>query len=91
MKRHKKLIRALLEYAEENATGEGAPAPEIEGYSIVEVHYHIGLCAEEGWLKTKDATISTDVGQRFKIINLTARGHDKLDQSRKKLEWGVAK
>ena len=39
MQRHRKLIRAVLEYAEAHAVGVGVPPPEVEGHSVTEVNY----------------------------------------------------
>ena len=83
MERHRKLIRALLEYTESAATGLGSvPAPELDNYSAVQVHYHVGLCHEAGYVCVEDATNEGDDYQRFRISNLTWKGHEALSRLR---------
>ena len=50
MQRKMKLIRKLLEYAEISNTEERLPVPEFADYREAEVHYHLGLCEEAGYL-----------------------------------------
>ena len=52
MRRNMSLIKELLTYAEANATGVRLPAPTIRGFSETEVHYHLGLCDQAGYLKS---------------------------------------
>ena len=82
MRREQRLIRRLLEYAECTATGAALPVPEYDDYTAVVVHYHVGLCAQAGYLEVADVTNGADVGTRYSILNLTWKGHDKLDALR---------
>ena len=50
MRRHMKLIRMILEFAELNAKREPMPDPEFKDYTPEDVRYHIGLCREAGYL-----------------------------------------
>ncbi len=80
MRRQMKLICKLLAYAESNP-GEAAQAvPEIPGYSEAEVHDHVALCNEAGYLEVGRPGIYPQ-GRRFSsIIRLTWRGHDALQE-----------
>ena len=78
MKRNMKLIRKLLQYAEEKATGILIEAPEYRDYSDKEVHYHIGLCMEAGYLHA-NCKVAYDP-PRYLIRSLTWMGHEKLEQ-----------
>ena len=81
MKRHKSLIHKLLEYTEENAKGRSLDAPAIDGFNMCEVHYHIGLCVEAGFLHAKNITAPRlgDTYEKWEIINLTWKGHEIID------------
>ena len=74
MKRHKQLIRMILLYTEENATGRPLAEPHYEEYSREQIRYHIELCSQAGYLKIKKS------GKRARILSLTWRGQDELDR-----------
>ena len=81
MQRKMKLIQKLLTHVECHAPEDGnyLPIPEIEGYTDVEVHYHVRLCEEAGYIK------ALPIGQNKRhsgIWGLTWAGHDKLDELR---------
>ncbi len=78
MKRHRKLIRLILEYAELNATGSELDPPKIDGFTPAEVNYHIGLCDEAKFLHV-NSTKSPDDPRQYTIVNLTWAGHEVLD------------
>ena len=50
MKRQMELILKILKYAEEKAAGKMLDPPRLEGYSMAEINYHIGLCHEAQYL-----------------------------------------
>ena len=79
MQRKMKLIRKLLEYVEMSPTEDPLPVPEIDGYDEAQVHYHIGLCEEAGYLVTRKPA-SDGPGRRFTGIDrMTWKGHEALD------------
>ena len=80
MKRQMKLIRKLLQYAEANATGLPIDAPEYQKYSEEEVHYHLGLCSEAGYMRVSNSTYAGMPTPRYMIINLTWQGHEELER-----------
>ena len=82
MRRHMKLVRTVLEYAECHATGRGIPAPEAEGYSVIQVNYHIRLCGEAGFLRIEDVMNMADDGPQYNILDLTWQGHEELGRLR---------
>ena len=82
MQRKFKLIRKLLEYVEMSHTGGRLPVPEFRDYGEAEVHYHLGLCEEAGYLVLCQPT-NDDQARRFGgISRLTWLGHDALDSLR---------
>ncbi len=72
MKRRMALIQRVLEYAELNGNGHILETPTVEGYSPVDVEYHIQLCGEAGYLRLTQ-------GQ---MVRLTWEGHNELDRLR---------
>lgn len=82
MQRKMKLIRKLLEYVEMSHTEQSLPIPEIDDYSEAEVHYHLGLCEEAGYLVLYQPDFA-GAGRRFSgIARLTWNGHEALDKLR---------
>ena len=80
MKRDMGLIRKLLRYAEERAEGFPLEAPEYRSYSAAEVHYHLGLCRQAGYLEASESTYAGHSFPRYLIVNLTWRGHEELER-----------
>ena len=82
MQRKMKLIRRILEYTETSTSEERFPIPEFDEYTEPEVHYHVGLCEEAGFLVLYQPT-STGLPRRFPgIVRLTWKGHEALDGMR---------
>ena len=82
MQRKMKLIRKLLEYTEMSPTEDPLPIPEINDYSEAEVHYHLELCEEAGYLMLYQP-ISEGPERRFRgILRMTWAGHEALDGMR---------
>ena len=73
-------MRKLLQYAEANATGQLIDAPEFERYSEEEVHYHLGLCRQAGYMEVSSSTYAGMPTPRYMIINLTWAGHGELER-----------
>ena len=82
MQRKMKLIRKLLEHVELSQTEDPIPTPEIEGYGEAQVHYHIGLCEEAGYIIAHRPKFDGP-GRRFPgMVRLTWQGHEALDNMR---------
>ncbi len=82
MKRDMKLICQLLAYVECNETEGPMDIPTVPGYSDGQIHYHVGLCVEAGYIDAAKPGIYS-VGRRFPSINrLTWQGHNALDELR---------
>ena len=79
MKRHMKLIARILRYVEENGNGASLEHPEVEGYSPIQVSYHVNLCVEAGFLNTSVLISKTT---KKMIETLTWKGHEFLDANR---------
>ena len=82
MKRYTRLIRKLLEYAEQQKTPGFFPAPECSEFSWQVVHYHIGLCLQAGYLTAQNIAAGEEPAPRYEIGNLTWQGHEALDKLR---------
>lgn len=79
MKRYMCLILEILRFAERQSGEEPMiPPPEIEGYTPRQVHYHVGLCGEAGYLHVRESS----TGGEFFIQSLTWQGHEVLDRHR---------
>lgn len=86
MRRYKSLILAILEYAERTA-GEGCTnAPEVKGYSPLQVDYHVGLCSEGGLLHIKETPNPSGEWKKYAIVNLTWKGHSAMEKIYKGFE-----
>ena len=81
MQRKMKLIRKILEYVERAQTEESLPAPEFEDYTEAQVHYHLGLCEEAGYLALHQPR-STEQRRFPGILRMTWAGHEALDSMR---------
>ena len=75
MKRKMELIWEILQYAEENAAGKMLDPPHIEGYSMEEINYHIGLCYEAQYLHVVEFKHEQQAST-YKILNVTWKGHE---------------
>ena len=82
MQRKMKLIRKLLEYLEMSQTEEFLPVPEIDGYTEAQVHYHIGLCQQAGYLLAIDPPSVINLRRYGGITSLTWEGQEALDRMR---------
>ena len=70
MKRYMNLIQKILQYAECYATGQNMATPEIDGYTLAQVTYHIDLCEQAGFLR------------QYSMV-LTWQGHEELEGFRR--------
>ena len=84
MKRYLDLILKLLEFTEEQANGDVHP-PEVPGYSLRQVHYHVGLCKEAGYMKVRELSGGKKF-PRYRIISLTWQGHEAMEELRKQFD-----
>ena len=82
MPRRMRLVHKLLEHVEIQQTEHRIPVPEIDGYSEGQVHYHVGLCQEAGYLVVRHP-VAESPRHRFRgIERLTWKGHEALDNIR---------
>ena len=83
MQRKTKLIRKILEHVEREQTNGPVGPPEFDDYPAIEVHYHVGLCVEAGYI-VADAPGLYDGQRVFSAIHrLTWEGHEALDRLRR--------
>ena len=87
MKRDMELIRKMV-LAVEDAPGGYAPYPMlIEGYTGDRIGYHAYLLINDGLADGADITCSTNTGPSYRIIRLTAAGHDFAESVRAPFIW----
>ena len=82
MKRDMQLIYKILRYAEERANGRRLDAPSCTDYSPEQVHYHIGLCEQAGYLEVALAGANPGGPPYYVIVALTWSGHEVLAQQK---------
>ena len=82
MQRKMKLVRKLLEYVEMSNHEERLPVPEFGEYSEAEVHYHLGICEEAGYLVLYQPESNDPIRRFGGISRLTWAGHEALDTIR---------
>lgn len=78
MRRDMDLIKKILAFVEEQESCRNIPVPDLCGYTEDQIHYHVGLCHEAGYLVAgSPGTYST--GRRFpEILYMTWGGHEAL-------------
>ena len=84
MKRYSQLIRTILEFSEGKGSSDLIPPPEICGYTPEQIHYHVGLCEEAGYLHVESISGAEEPYRRYAISSLTWNGHEALDRLRNK-------
>ena len=66
----------------ETPAGERLQTPEFDGYSEPEVHHHLGLCEEAGYLVLHPSHQGGPPRRFGGITRLTWKGHETLDAMR---------
>lgn len=85
MQRKMELVQKLLEYVEASDGESRLPVPEFEGYGEGEIHYHLLLCEDAGYLVVQPSRFERP---RYNlrclkgISKLTWAGHQALDDMR---------
>ena len=82
MKRKMKLICRILVHVECHLVSGLIPVPEFDGYSDSEIHYHVGLCEQAGYLVTGGAGVYDGEKQYSGLGSLTWTGHEALSELR---------
>ena len=80
MRRFKDLVQAILSYVERYSGPPPIEVPEIPSFDQLQVHYHVGLCSEAGFLHVKEIPNPNGCWKQYEIINLTWQGHEALDK-----------
>lgn len=78
MRRHLDLLKKILVYVEGCRNTPPFDAPVIEGYTTAQIHYHIGLCYEAGYLHVIEHSVLSAPSQ-YEIKALTWKGHEALE------------
>ena len=82
MKRHMRLIRKILEWAEQRCNGEPIHPPDCSDHDTRVVNYHVGLCEEAGYLRIEKISGAEESSPRFVMGTLTWAGHEALERLR---------
>lgn len=83
MKRDMELIRKILIQLEESPTHDVPVQLNIEGYSLEEINYNVGIAWKGGLIEIDDKPISTSKFTTPYLPKcLTWQGHDFLDAGR---------
>ena len=82
MRRDMKLILKILECAERRTVGGFSAVDDCPAYSWEVVHYHVGLCAQAGYLEARQISGAEEPHVRYEIGNLTWDGHEALGRLR---------
>ena len=83
MTRDHELIFWLLEYVSARHRGEAIwvpDVPESANYTDAQVHYHVGLCVDAGYLVADEPKDFKGKRRYSHIHGLTWSGHDKLEE-----------
>jgi hypothetical protein len=92
MKRDFELVRKLLLYFEAKSNDKMDSSPTIDGYSDLDIQYHLLLMDEAGLLRCeKEKSTSSDRIIKVYPFSLTWAGHEFLDASRNENIWERAK
>lgn len=92
MKRDIELIRKLLLYFEEKPDDHMEECPFVEGFSDLEIKYHLLLMDEAGLLRC-EREVTKSSGRVIKVypFSLTWNGHEFLEAARNVTIWNRAK
>ena len=83
MKRTLSLIRWLLEHVEQKTATTYSDVPSCKKYGTEQVHYHVGLCLQAGYLDARPISGAEESFVRYEIGSLTWTGHNALESIRK--------
>lgn len=89
MRRDLDLIRLVLLRIEENDEPTRAMELSVEGFSDVQVQYHVKLLKDAGYIVAQD--FSSMTGMDYRPKSLTWKGHDFLDAARSATVWNRVK
>lgn len=90
MKRNMDLVRKILLEAESSPNGGCAGNPQIDGYSELEVLFHVHLLKQAGLVKAVEFP-SLEDGPAAEITSITWAGYDFIDTFRSETVWNAAK
>jgi hypothetical protein len=93
MKRDLDLVRELLLYFESKPTDEHEDEVEVEGFTKIEVDYHLLLLEDAGLLRCERLVSSSTPSRVIRVLpfSLTWKGHEFLEASREESGWRAAK
>ena len=92
MKRDMDLVRKILLLCEECGEEEHLPGvPTIEGYSSMQVSYHVHLMWQAGLVEAVDLTNLGDTCPQAQLRSVTWEGHDFAESIRSTSIWSASK
>lgn len=91
MKRDIDLIRKLLLYFDEKPDDHMVECPQVEGYTDLQIRYHLILMYEAGFLRCEKEV--TETGRIIKVypFSLTWSGHEFINAAKDDSLWAKAK
>ncbi len=91
MKRDMDLVRLILQRMEGHESGHAPDPFAIEGFTDVQVGYHVLIMGEAGLLVCEESTHHGSESPEALPFRLTWAGHEFLDASRSPERWERAK
>ncbi len=88
MKFDKELVREILLQLEEFPEPLGYAPISVEGFSVLQVSYHIRILFEAGYLIAEDMEVSHF---EWRAVRLTYKGHEFIDTLRNSKVWKLTK
>ena len=89
MKRDMELVYKVLEFAENKEDFIDPVTPEIKGYEIDAICYHIKILSQAGLLEAADW--STHDGPEWVLTHMTNPGHEFFENLKQKSVWSTIK
>ncbi len=90
MKRNMDLVRRILLEAEKSPQGGCTGNPQVDGYSELEVQFHVHLLNQAGLINAAEFQ-SLVHGPTAEITSITWAGYDFIDTFRSDTVWNAAK
>ena len=82
MERHFSLIQWILEHIEQKSSIASSTIPTCKKYTPEQLHYHIGLCQQAGYIEAEIVSGAEERYPRYEVGSLTWKGHEELDRLR---------
>ena len=85
------LVRKILQATEDHPHGSLDDNPTIEGYTSEQVGYHVYIMEQDSLVKAIDDSSMDSPSPFWRVLSLTAKGHEFLALSKSAATWNKAK